>query len=105
VKSELKSVTEIINIFKDQDKISLRVINIKSTSGEEGNIVTNFNTKEHYQNNWKTVFTNRQHANNQFFVSQQYKLPTTVNRYAVFENLQEENQMLDSVRTSTDKII
>jgi hypothetical protein len=79
--------------LKDQDQTPLSVVNIESTSVEKGNILTNLNGKEHYRNNWKTVFTKRQHATNQFFVSQQYKLPlpTTVNRYAALENIQEEN--------------
>jgi hypothetical protein len=48
VKSELKPATGIIKIWKeDQGQISLRVVNIESTTGEKGNIVTNLNSKEH----------------------------------------------------------
>lgn len=84
---------------ENQDQLSSRVVNIENTSGKKGTIMTNTNSKGYYQNNWKILSPNKQHANNQTSLLQQFKIPLIVNHYTVLENLQEENQVLFSSNT------
>jgi hypothetical protein len=94
VDSELKSVVEIVKILKeDQHHLSLRVDHIECTTEKKANTETNANSNVLRSTDWKMVSCSKRHANIDTVLPQKFKIPTVVNRYAILESLQEENQV------------
>jgi hypothetical protein len=91
----VKTLEEIVKIMKeDQDHIWVRLGNTECLTEKRVNSVTNINSKVIPSNDWKTV-SNRKRSTNSVLVQQQeFRIPTVINRYAVLENLHEENQAL-----------
>jgi hypothetical protein len=79
---------------EDQDYILARLDSTECLSEKRVNSVTNRNSKVILSNDWKTVSNSKRSTNSVPVQQQEFRIPTVISRYAILENLYEENQAL-----------